>query len=119
MNIEENSFTDYRKTMFKPDWFSSSVCGNCRSVCWEKRDDREHNRRLIVNSGIIALNPDGEYIVADEEVVEVDTPYIVRVAILKKEYEKLLASKKSMAKIRGKTPMDTEVLSYLFNLNSP
>jgi len=119
MYLEENSFTDYRKAMFYPDWFSNTVCGNCRSVCWEKREDREHNRRLIVNSGIIALNPDGEHIVADEEVVEVDTPYIVRVAILKKEYEKEIASKKSAGKIQGKTPMDTEVLSYLFNLSSP
>jgi len=114
MYLEENSFTDYRKAIFNPDWFSNTVCGNCRSVCWEKRDDREYNRRLIVNSGIIALNPDGEHIVADEEVVEVDTPYIVRVAMLKKKYEKEIASKKSAGKIQGKTPMDTEVLSSIF-----
>jgi ferredoxin len=114
MYLEGNGFSDYRKAMFDPDWFSNTVCGNCRSVCWEKRDDREENRRLIVNSGIVALNPDGEHIVADEEVVEIDTPYIVRVAMLKKDYEKILASKKSTGKIQGKAPIDTEVLSFIF-----
>lgn len=119
MYLEENSFTDYRKAMFNPDWFSNTVCGFCRGVCWEKRDDREYNSRLIVNSGIVALNLDGEHIVADEEVVEVDTPYIVRVAMLKKKYEEALASKKSAGNIQAKTPLDTEVLSYIFSLSSP
>jgi ferredoxin len=119
MHLKENSFTDYRKAMFSPDWFSNTVCGFCRGVCWEKRDDREQNRRLIVNSGIVALNPDGEHIVTDEEVVEVDTPYIVRVIMLKKEYEKALVSKKSAGKLQGKTPIDSEVLSSIFNLGLP
>lgn len=115
MSLEETSFTDYRKVMFSPDWFTNTVCGNCRSVCWEKRDDREQNRRLIVNSGIVALNPNGEHVIAEEEVMEVDTPYIVRVAMLKKEYEKALASGKAAGGIRAKTAMDTGVLSYIFN----
>ena len=115
MSLEETSFTDYRKVMFSPDWFTNTVCGNCRSVCWEKRDDREQNRRLIVNSGIVALNPNGEHVITEEEVMEVDTPYIVRVAMLKKEYEKALASGKAAGGIRAKTAMDTGVLSYIFN----
>ena len=116
MSLEEDSFTAYRKVMFSPDWFTNTVCGNCRSVCWEKKDDREQNRRLIVNSGIVALNPDGEHVIAkEEEVMEVDTPYIVRVAMLKKEYEKALASGKAASGIRAKTAMDTGVLSYIFN----
>jgi len=114
MSLEEDSFTAYRKVMFSPDWFTNTVCGNCRSVCWEKKDDREQNRRLIVNSGIVALNPDGEHVIAkEEEVMEVDTPYIVRVAMLKKEYEQVLASGKAAGKIRAKTAMDTGVLSYI------
>ncbi|MFC1987945.1 hypothetical protein ACFLVH_05335 [Chloroflexota bacterium] len=117
MHLEENSFTDLRKAMFNPDWFSNTVCGNCRSVCWDKREDREENRRLIVNSGTVVLNPDGEHIVAKEEVVEVDTPYIVRVAMLKTEYEKALASGKVAGRIRARTPMDTGVLSYICNNN--
>jgi len=115
MYIGENSFTDYRKAMFNPDWFTNTVCGNCRLVCWKNREDREENRRLIVNSGVVALKPDGEHIVAKEEVVEVDTPYIVRVAMLKKEYERALSSNELAVKVRAKSPMDTEVLSSIYN----
>jgi ferredoxin len=114
MHLEENSFTDYRKAMFNSDWFSNTVCGNCRLVCWQKRDDREYNRHLVVNSGIVALNSYGEHVVTSEEVVELDTPYIVRVAVLKSEYGKVLASEKSAGKMWGRSPMDTEVLSYIY-----
>ena len=114
MHLEQNSFTNYREAMFNPDWFFNTVCGNCRSVCWEKREDREENRRLVVNSGIVALNPDGEHIVTNDEVMEVDTPFIVRVAVLKNEYQKALASKKAVNEQKGITPMDKEVLKSLF-----
>ena len=115
MYLEENSFTDYRKAVFNPDWFFNTVCGNCRSVCWQKREDRESNKRLIVHSGIVALNHHGEHIVAKEEVIEIDTPYFVRVTMLKKDYEKTLASKKSLGKIQGMAPLDTAVLSYIYS----
>ena len=115
MYLEEDSFTAYRKVMFSPDWFTNTVCGNCRSVCWDKRDDRKQNWQLIVNSGIVALNPDGEHIIAEEEVTEVDTPYIVRVAMLKKEYERALASGKAAVEVQAKTAMDTGVLSHIFD----
>jgi epoxyqueuosine reductase len=114
MHLEQNSFTDYREAAFNPDWFFNTVCGNCRSVCWEKREDREENKRLIVNSGIVALNPDGKHIATSDEVMEIDTHFIVRVAILRKEYEKALVSKKAVSTIQGTTPMDTEALSYVF-----
>jgi ferredoxin len=115
MYLEQNSFTDYRQATFNPDWFFNSVCGNCRGVCWGKREDREENRRLIVNSGIVALNLGGEHIVAtNDEIVEVDTPCIVRVAVLKEEYEKALASKMAVGVENGLTPMDNKVLSSIF-----
>jgi len=120
MYLEDNSFTDYRKAMFSVDWFSNTVCGNCRSVCWDNRDDREQNRQLIINSGIVALQLDGEHIATEEEeVIEVDTPYIVKVALLKKEYMKLLESGKAPDRIQGKSPIDAEVLSYIFNKTGP
>jgi epoxyqueuosine reductase QueG len=119
MYLEDNSFNDYRAAMFNPDWFTNTVCGNCRLVCWQKREDREQNKNLIVNSGIVVLNPDGEHIVADDEVMEIETPYIVKVAMLKKDYEKAITSPKSVGKIQGKSPIDTEVLSSIFNLSSP
>jgi len=115
MHLEESSFTDYRNAMFNPDYFSSTVCGYCRLVCWKDREDREENRRLIVNSGIAALNSDGEHVATKKDVVEVNTPFIVRVAMLKTEYEKALVSGPIAGSIRAKTPMDTEVLSYICN----
>ena len=48
-------------------------------------------------------------------VVEVDTPYIVKVELLKKEYKKVLASDKTPGRIQEKAPIDTGVLSYIFN----
>lgn len=115
MHLDDNSFTDYRKAMFDPDWFTNTVCGNCRLVCWKSRKEREENRRLIVDSGIVVLNPDGNHIPTNEEIIEVNTPYIVKVAMLKKEYEKSLALGKLVKSQKAKSPMDIGVLSHVFN----
>jgi hypothetical protein len=115
MHLENNSFVDYRTAIFNPDWFTNTVCGNCRLVCWKDRIDRDENKRLITESGVVVLNPDGKHIVANGEVVEVETPYIVKVAMLKKEYERIATSKKSIDKTHAKSPIDIEVLSYLNN----
>jgi ferredoxin len=114
MSLEENSFTDYRRVMFSPDWFTNTVCGNCRSVCWAGREDRKENMQLIVNSGVVALNPNGEHVVATGEVVEIDTPYIVRVAMLKREYEEILTSGKTANIEKAKAPIDISVLRHIF-----
>lgn len=114
MQLEENAFNNYRETMFNPDWFTNTVCGNCRGVCWEKRADREENRRLVINSGIVVLNPDGEHVISDGEVVELATPCIVKVAVPKDGYDKALASKQVADGRQGYTPMDREVLKSLF-----
>lgn len=113
MHLEENSFNDYRSAMFNPDWFTNTVCGNCRSVCWPKREDRKENMQLIVNSGVVALNPDGEHVIATGEVVEVDTPYIVRVAMRKEEYEKALSSVEPTNIVKAKAPIDIGVLHHI------
>lgn len=114
MQLEDNSFTNYREAAFNPDWFFNSTCGNCRNVCWGKREDRNENRRLIVNSGIVVLNPNGEHIPTVGDVMELDTPYIVRVAVSKKEFEKAIASSRPSDTESGITPMDNEVLSSIF-----
>lgn len=114
MQLENNSFANYRAAMFNPNWFTNTVCGNCRLVCWQKRDDREYNTQLVINSGIVALNPNGEHIVANDEIIEIDTPYIVRVAMLKKDYEYAYALNKPTGKIKGRAPLDIEVLSSIF-----
>ena len=116
MYLAENSFTDYRKAMFNPDWFSNTVCGNCRLVCWEKREDREENMRLVINSGVVTLYPNGDHIVSNHEIIEIETPFIVKVAVTKNEYE---AGRDGLAEIgQGFTPMDAEVIQYLFRQNS-
>ncbi len=115
MYLKNNSFTDYRAAMFDPDWFTNTVCGNCRLVCWQSRKDREKNCRLIINSGIVALNPDGEHIAARGKILEIDTPYIVKVAMLKEEYERNLIEKKSINKKHVRCPIDRAVLSHVFD----
>ena len=115
MHLEGNSLTDHRKAMFNPDWFANTVCGNCRLVCWENREDREENRRLIVDSGVVALNPDGEHVATKDEVIELDTPYMVRVAMLKTEYEGALTSGEPANIEKAKSPMDIGVLSHILD----
>ncbi len=62
------------------------TCGNCQLVCWEKREDREENRRLLNNSGVVVLNTKGERVaVPADEAVEVETNRVVRVAIPRQE----------------------------------
>jgi hypothetical protein len=70
--------------------------------------------QLIVNSGIVVLNPDGDHIPIKEDVIELDTPYIVRVAMPKTEYESALASDEPVNMQKAKTPMDIGVLSHIF-----
>jgi hypothetical protein len=115
MHLEGNSLTDHRKAMFNPDWFANTVCGNCRLVCWENREDREENRRLIVDSGVVALNPDGEHVATKDEVIELDTPYMVRVAMLKTEYEGALTSSEPANIEKAKSAMDIGVLSHILD----
>jgi hypothetical protein len=67
---------------------------------------------------VVVLNPDGEHMVAKDEVIEIDTPYIIRVAMSEKEYEKALTLKKSPGKTQAKAPIDKEVLSSVFNRKS-
>jgi NAD-dependent dihydropyrimidine dehydrogenase PreA subunit len=114
MYLDDNSFSDYRAAMFNPNWFTNTVCGNCRLVCWKDKKDREDNKRLIATSGVVVLHPDGKHIVADEEVIEIETPYIVKVAMLKKDYEEALVSGRPSGNTQAKALIDIEVLSHVF-----
>jgi epoxyqueuosine reductase len=81
MHAEENSFSDYRKAVFDPDWFYHTVCGFCRSVCWPDRKDRLANRKLIQGSGTAALAPDGEHVPAGDDPRVVETPFGLNVVV--------------------------------------
>ena len=66
MQLEDNSFTNFRQAVFDPHWVYNSVCGNCRDVCWPERADRESNARELLRSGVAVLKMNGEHGVAAE-----------------------------------------------------
>jgi ferredoxin len=110
--LENSSFSDYRGAVFNPDWNFGTVCGNCRIVCWNSRSEREANMRLLNCSGVVALSPNGEHLATSSELVEIETPFLVKVAVKKAEYE---AACNGFLEIgQGYTPLDREVLQHVF-----
>jgi len=110
MQAADNSFTNYRQAVFDPDWFYYTVCGFCRNVCTPRREDRIANRRLIINSGTAALKLDGSHVVADENAVEVQTPFGLNVVVASED------PSHEWPKTRiwpGQFPLDREVIEYL------
>jgi len=118
IKLEPNQYTDYRAVTFDPDWHFSATCGNCANICWKDRGEREENMRLILDSGVVVLNADGTRKATHEEVVELETPYGVKVAVSVPEYEKILVHSGEVPEFRGYLPKDREVLEYLFNNTS-
>lgn len=110
MQVADNSFKDYRQAVFDPDWFYYTVCGFCRSVCSPRREERLANRKLIINSGTTALKLDGSHEVADENAVEVRTPFGLHVVVMREE---LLEGRPKTRKWPGQFPLDREVIKYL------
>jgi epoxyqueuosine reductase QueG len=105
-----NSFNNYRQAVFDPDWFYYTVCGFCRNVCAPSRKERLANRTLIINSGTAALTVDGEHVVADENAIEVHTPFGVHV-VTPKENQSMAGTKKP--NWPGQFPLDRGVIEYL------
>ena len=114
MQLEHNIFTDFRQAAFDPHWTYNSVCGNCRDVCWTGREDRETNARSLLSSGVAALALNGEHVATtEEEVVEIETPYLVRVALLKSDYNRLHESRAAVHVPADAPPIDAAVLEFL------
>lgn len=113
IKLELNQYTDYRAVTFDPDWRFTATCGNCANICWKDREKREKNMRLIVDSGVVVLNADGTRAATREEIVELETPYGMRVAVSKPEYEKMLSSKVNAPAVKGYLPRDRDVLTHL------
>jgi len=113
MQAEDNSFLNYREAIFDPDWFYYTVCGFCRSVCSPRREDRLANRKLIINSGTTSIKLDGSHKVADENSVEIQTPFGLRVVI---GQEELTEGQTKTRKWPGQFPLDREVVQYLCQL---
>jgi hypothetical protein len=116
MNSDDlNPYTNYRQSFFNPDYLTYSVCGNCANVCWENRKDRIENRKLLVKSGCVVLKANGERAAVHDEndIIEVDTPFHARVALLKREYEAALIGKIPIEVNNVHHLWDKEVLSQL------
>jgi len=116
MHAGDNSYADYRKAIFDPDWFYYTVCGFCRSVCAPRREDRLANRKLIVNSGTAALKLDGLHVVADENAAEMQTPYGLSVIV---PQEELSEGRPEVREWPGQFPLDREVIEYLRRHRNP
>ncbi|MFY9943539.1 MAG: hypothetical protein WAK57_15285 [Desulfobacterales bacterium] len=110
MQAADNSFDNYRRAIFDPEWFYYTVCGFCRSVCAPRREERLANRKLIINSGTAALRLDGSHDVADENTIEVQTPFGVRVVVAAEE---LSERRPKAPKWPGQFPLDREAIRYL------
>ena len=110
MQAADNSFDDYRRAIFDPQWFYYTVCGFCRSVCAPRREERIANRKLIANSGAAALRLDGSHEVADETAIEVQTPFGVRVVVPAEELSEI---RSEPSKWPGQFPLDREAIRYL------
>ena len=110
MQAANNSLTDYRQAVFDQDWFYYTVCGFCRSVCSARRQDRLANRKLIIHSGTAALKLDGSHVVANENAVEVPTPFGLYVVVGR---EKLSEKRTQTRRWPGQFPLDRKVIEYL------
>jgi hypothetical protein len=116
MQVDDNSFSDYRQAVLDPDWFYYTVCGFCRSVCVPSRDERLANRKLIINSGTAALKFDGSHVVADDTAVKMRTPFGFHVVVPREELSK---GRMNNPHWPGQFPLDREVIEYLCqHLNS-
>jgi len=84
-------------------------------VCWQDRKDRIENRKIIAKSGIVVLQASGDRssVQADEEIIELETPFNLSVAFLKKEYEAALKGKIPIDYDKARNLCDREVLKRL------
>ncbi len=108
-----------RDKCFDPNEVYINTCGNCGLICWEKREDREENRRILVNSGVVVLTAEGKRVaVPAEETTEVDTPYGVKVAMLRREVESLpeITDLLKEGALATRIPRDSQILNYLTSL---
>jgi len=121
MNSDDlNLYTNYREPFFNSDYLTYSVCGNCANVCWENRRDRIENRKLLARSGFVVLKANGKRAAVHDEndIIEVDTPFHSRVALLKKEYEAALIGEIPIEAINVNHLWDKAVLHELKKASS-
>lgn len=115
-NSEElNIYSNYREAFFNPNYRFVSVCGHCANVCWPNRKDRVENKKLIANSGTVVLRTNGQRTVANDEkdIVEMITPFNLKVALLREEYNAAIKGKIEIEAEKAYTLSDKIVLKLL------
>jgi len=116
----KRSVLTQRDKCFDPNEIYINTCGNCGLICWEKREDREENRRILMNSGVVVLTAEGKRMaVPAEETTEMNTPYGVKVAMLRREAQTLpeLANLLKEGALATRVARDTQILNYLASLS--
>ena len=113
-----NIYSNYRQSYFDPGYLYFSVCGHCANVCWANRNDRFQNRKHLADSGIVVLRANGERSIVRNEmdVVELDTPFHLKVALLRKEYEAALRGEIAVEDDKALTRKDRVALKKLKKL---
>ena len=113
------AFLTQRDKCFDPNELYFLTCANCQLICWENLDDREENQRILVNSGVVVLSAKTGRTVAasEEEAVEIETQYRLKLAVPREEYQTIAVLKK--ADTSGdrvgidRSYMDVHVLSHI------
>jgi epoxyqueuosine reductase len=118
MNLEKNTFSDYRGFVLSPDSLYYTVCGFCRNVCRAKREERLDKLKVIQKSGTAALGLDGMHVVASEDTEEVKTPYGVKVTVNKIDMDLLREGTTGGAAKLLRNAMDDEVIALLKEVSS-
>lgn len=116
VNLDDLSlYSNYRESYFHPDLLFFSVCCNCANVCWENRKDRIKNLSLLRKSGVVVLRANGERSAVDDEneIIEIDTPFNMKVALLRDEYEGIMRGEIPVEVNKKHTLLDMEVLRNL------
>ena len=113
MQDADNSFTEYRKAIFDPEWVHYTVCGFYRSVCVKDRALLE-TKKVIHHCGTAALAPDGQHVLAGENRITVPTSFGVQVVINPSDFTDISRIFPS----QGKNPLDREVLRELLEYRS-
>jgi hypothetical protein len=116
---EFNIYSNYRESFFEPDYLFFSVCGHCANVCWADHNDRIENCKLLNNSGIVVLRANGgrSAVRDDIDIMEVDTPFNCRLALLRKEYEAAMRGEIILQDDQASTLSDGIVLKRLQKLS--
>jgi hypothetical protein len=117
----KRAFLTQRDKCFDPDETYIDTCGNCGLICWERREDREENRRRLINSGTVVLTAEGKRVAMPaEETMELETPYQVKVAVPRQEIRAvpaLVPVPDERPQVTADTALDTQVMS-LFSQHS-